>query len=457
MADTESTGESQPAGEQEETQSDELSLRDALAAAFDQVEAEERDAEAEVTVEEAAQAEQQAAAGTEEAPKRDPATGKFIKKEGSAEAAEQQPERDKSGEQKGSPEEKGAPEKAREGKEGEQQQADPAQAKAREAPANWSEADKARLKLIAEKAGPEAAQWLLDRHKSMEADYTRKTQALADFSREYGPVDQMFRPHLDRLKAGGYTPRTLIQAWASVENELMSGDPKRQLGIVRGIVTQYKLDPAGVMEALGLELPPGAKAGAGAAAADPGAGAQAPTKPGVSPTALQPWMEELQGVKSWIAQQQEREKASETAREQEAQRRREEQLGAITKQIEDFRTAKDEKGTLKHPYFDEVEQDMSLLAQQARASGKVLALDELYDRALYANPSTRAKALAAAQAAQRAKDEDEARARAAKARKAGSSVTGAPTAGQAPAAKPLPKDATLRQTLDEAFRQHSES
>jgi hypothetical protein len=308
-----------------------------------------------------------------------------------------------------------------------------------EAPANWSAKDKQMLKEIAEKAGPAHAQFILDRHKAMEADYTRKTQEIAEVRNEYGPVHQMFQPHMQRLKAAGYTPRTLIQAWASVENELMSGDAKRQLGVVRNIVTMYKLDPAAVVAALG------------SAGAAPQPGGDGVAKPGEIPAVLKPWMEELQGVKGWIGAEERRRQQENEQRQQEAERQRQAQLGEITTSIENFRTAADASGQLLHPYFADVERDMVVLANAARISGQKLTLDELYDRAVHANPTVRAKALAAAQAAQRVKTEAEARARATQARKAGSSVTGAPHAGQTPRATP-PKDASLRETLDAAYR-----
>jgi hypothetical protein len=73
------------------------------------------------------------------------------------------------------------------------------------------------------------------------------------------------------------------------------------------------------------------------------------------------------------------------------------------------------------------------------ASSLSRPLDQLYETAVYANPATREKVLTAQRQQEEAKRVEEAKAKAASARKAGSSVTGAPGSGQAPqAANRLP-------------------
>ena len=319
-----------------------------------------------------------------------------------------------------------------------------------------SPADKAMLAEVA-KTHPRAAQWLADRHAAMVADHTRKTQAVAELQREYAPVQEMFKPWQQRLKAAGYTESGIIKAWASVEQELISGDPKRQIGIIRNIVQQYGLDKAAIAAELGLT---------GAAASDAagaGQGAAAAGDPPKIPPELAPWVKELtetrgavQGIAKWIEDQKkasadagERAKADMNAR----QRAEYDRIGG---EIEVFRTATEADGkALAHPYFDDVEQDMSMLAQLARARGEKPTLQQLYDTAVWANPVTRGKAQAAASAAQQAKTSEAARAKAAQARRAGASVTGSPATGQtAPAGKPA-KDLSLREQLDAAFDETS--
>ena len=73
-------------------------------------------------------------------------------------------------------------------------------------PPNWKTSDKEIFNTL-----PEPAQkFLLDRHKAMEADHTRKTQAIAEFRREYEPVDQLFAPHRAFMKERGISSREVI-------------------------------------------------------------------------------------------------------------------------------------------------------------------------------------------------------------------------------------------------------
>lgn len=284
----------------------------------------------------------------------------------------------------------------------------------KEAPANWSKADKETFA----KVPPEAQDFLLRRHSEMEADYTRKTQKIAAFEREYAPIDQMFAPHAEDLKRAGYTPSTLIQAWYNVERELQQG---RGVGIVKSLVDGYKLDRGEIAKALGLTAPTA------------GAGVEQPAAPDQPTSAIPPELaRELNELKSWRAQQ-EQERANAARAQQAAEANR------VMSTIEEFKGAKDQAGNLAHPHFEEVEAEMTRLAIAARTAGQpVPSLDALYDQAVWANPSTRAKALEAQRAADEAqraaasaKAQKDARAKAEAARKAASSVTGAPSNGQA--------------------------
>jgi hypothetical protein len=125
--------------------------------------------------------------------------------------------------------------------------------------------------------------------------------------------------------------------------------------------------------------------------------------------------------------------------------------------IEAFKGAKDPSGNLLHPHYDELEADMVDLWKVAQAAGQQPTLEDVYDKAVWANTSTRQKLLdaqTAAQEAQRAaaekKQRDEARAKAERARKASSSVTGAPGSSQA-RMQPGPGERSLRDQLNAAF------
>lgn len=262
-----------------------------------------------------------------------------------------------------------------------------------EPPQHWSEADKGKFK----SAPAELQGWLLDRHKAMEADYTRKMQPIAELKREYEPVDQMFAPYKQELVSKGMSPSKLIQAWANAEL-MLNKDPIN--GLV-SIARSYGITPQGLYDKLA------------------GQPAQALPDP-----QIQNLSQELNTLKSYLTQQQQREQEG--------------QLNYIRSEIDEFADEKDATGNLAHPHFDEVLDHMTIQAQILKAGGKSPTFQELYDSAVYANPSTRAKLLGAQQTAAQGKAQEQAKLKAASARKAGSSVSGSST-GSAPitAAKTL--------------------
>lgn len=72
---------------------------------------------------------------------------------------------------------------------------------------------------------------------------------------------------------------------------------------------------------------------------------------------------------------------------------------SLQSQVESFRTASNTDGSPKHPYFEEVRQDMAALVQ----SGRATTIEDAYDMAIYANRQVRERVLAD----QKAKDEAE--------------------------------------------------
>lgn len=268
-----------------------------------------------------------------------------------------------------------------------------------EPPSNWSEQDKATFKT----APPEVQEWALRRHNEMESAFTKKTQEIADFRRGYEPVDQLFAPHMEELRAQNTTPAEVIQRWYQAE-QFLTQDP------VGGL--QW------LAQTFGVDL--------GQIGQQPEAGAVDPQ--------VQSLKQELSELKNaW------------TQREQTEARTRQQ---AISTEIQTFAAEADGSGQPAHPHFDAVVQDMVHLAQAERAAGRTPVLKELYDKAVWANPSTREKVLASQRQAEAKKQADEARAKAAAARKAGSSVTGAPTTGGGSAT-----DLSLREQLEASFRQ----
>jgi hypothetical protein len=75
-----------------------------------------------------------------------------------------------------------------------------------------------------------------------------------------------------------------------------------------------------------------------------------------------------------------------TNQQQQAQNMQKQEVQAM---IDNFQTAKDADGNLKHPHFDVVQNQMSGLI----SSGVAKDIASAYDMAVYANPETRAKVL----------------------------------------------------------------
>lgn len=305
--------------------------------------------------------------------------------------------------------------------------ADPASAALATGPAaleKWTSAQKEMFK----RQPPEVQEFILGRHKALEADYFKKTREFAGFRKDYEPVEQIFAPHREVMRQKGLTPRSLIEAWTNVETRLTRGEG---VDVIKGLIQGYNIDRAQLATALGLS--------ARTAAVDPARqdeqGHQGENLPYTidkngEPIALPPMV--LDKLRKLDAIEQRLDQVDQFNRSivnegRSAQERR------MQNNLDSFRSATDENGNLKHPHYDEIEDDMATIANGMLARGQsVPPLDELYERAVYANPSTRQSLRAAERQEAETKRQDEARAKAAAARKAGSSVTGYPSAGQAP-------------------------
>ncbi len=298
-------------------------------------------------------------------------------------------------------------------------------------PANWSASDKAMFKL----QPADAQDFLLRRYKEMESGFTKKSEALAGLQKEYGPIDEMFRPHLDTLKAKGLTPAATIRAWANVETALANG---RGVDVISGMIKGYGIDKAALAQALGFT-----STGAAQPGTEPAVGQKTDTSVPEHQLALPPELvNELQQLRARLDAQDndKRTQATRTALDREA---------AVEADINRFKSEANEAGELKHPYYEEVEPAMIALASSYVASKQPIPpLAELYETAVWAHLPTRQAMLASQKAAEQAKAADEARAKAARARNAGSSVTGSPGSGQA--TRQIRGEQTLREQLEEA-------
>lgn len=283
--------------------------------------------------------------------------------------------------------------------EDERKAAEAAEAASMEAPAHWP----AAVREMFAKQTPEAKKFLLDRHKAMEADYTKKTQEIAGTKRLHDTIEEGFKPY---------------------DNEM------RQLGISReqalrelfGWHAQWKADPAAyllrVAEISKVDLKTLVEGGAG--------GEESP--------AVKALRKEVQDLRDW--------KTKFTGQQDQQQQQ------ATMQQVEQFADEKDSQGKPLRPYFDEVAQDVAALIRAERSQGRTLTLQEAYDRACYARPETRTKVLAADEAKRKAKDDADRKARAEAARKAADGSVQGEGSATSVAEK---SDGSVRGDLEAAF------
>ena len=187
---------------------------------------------------------------------------------------------------------------------------------------------------------------VMDRYKAMEGDYTKKTQALAKYKKRNESLDEIYGPFRDDFQRAGMdevaATRQLLAA-----HKYLREDPQQAL---KWLAKSYGVDLKAVNDDTAIEDE----------YADP------------QMKAMQQQIAQLQGT---ITNQQ-----------QQAQNMQKQEVQAM---IDNFQTAKDADGNLKHPHFDVVQNQMSGLI----SSGVAKDIASAYEMAVYANPETRAKVL----------------------------------------------------------------
>jgi hypothetical protein len=206
-----------------------------------------------------------------------------------------------------------------------------------EPPARWTPEEKAKFA-----AWPRDVQEaVVERHKALEADYTRKTQEAADIRRSAEPILNAVKPfeqYLNQLAPRiGQTPDKMIGQLLGVEYQLRTGDAYEKAAALHQIAQSYGIDLAALSRG---ELPQGA---------DP---------------AYSQLRQSFGTIEQRLAQ-------IEADREAEQQRQ-------TVSQIQTFATATDEAGRPKHPYFDRVRGVMGQLMH----GDPSLSLDAAYQKAI---------------------------------------------------------------------------
>jgi hypothetical protein len=276
------------------------------------------------------------------------------------------------------------------------------------APEHWSAGDKAQFGALSTDRDREI---FLGMYKRMEAGYTPRLQRGAQLERDYGELDQIFSPaQRQMIENQGRQPKDIVKIWHQVEVGL--GSKPHQAEVAARIIHNYGIDTgqvAGFLNQLrGYSADPTGRTGA------------PPVGNGVDPAS---------GMHPALAARLDALEADKTQRTTADQHQR---LDSANREIFDFANAKDGAGNLLHPFFAELEGEMMQLAYADRLARKQPVVKDLYERAVWANPATRDKQLSLQRDVEERQAADARKAKVEAARRAGSSITGAPRSGQLP-------------------------
>lgn len=272
-----------------------------------------------------------------------------------------------------------------------------------EVPLNWSAGDKEWIGALPD----EVKASVIDRFKQLESGFTPRLQRLAQIEKDYGEAMQLFAPHEHTLRSRGQTPSDVIKVYTGMEEALTRAkfnveqgrDDPQGAAVVARIIQSYKVDPAQVAAYLQGTAPQQHQNGT--------------VQNGYSadPALLQKVQEIEQTVTSWQRQQSEGKQAE------------------ARSQIERFAQEKNPDGSLKNPYFSELESVITELAQFEQSQGRSIDLPTLYKRAVRLDDSTYQRELSSQRQADEKRVAEERRAKTEAAKRASSSVSGAPSPG----------------------------
>jgi hypothetical protein len=226
-----------------------------------------------------------------------------------------------------------------------------------EPPARWSDADKAKFAALPR----EAQEIVADRAKAMEADYTRKTQEVAETRKGIEPVLGEFQRLNPLLQHMGMTPQQFIAESGQVASNLLSGNPRDRAGAIAYLVQHRQIPVADVLTALGVPI---SQTG-DALVADP-----------VVPQLHQ----KVTSLEQQLRQMNEQAALHERQRAQ--------------AEFDALGQAKDDSGQLKYPHFARVSQAMIQLV----ASGQADTWDNAYSKSVRLDDELYQQTIAAEQA-----------------------------------------------------------
>lgn len=262
------------------------------------------------------------------------------------------------------------------------------------APEHWSDEDKATFSGLDDKAKT----WVMRRHKSMEADYTRKTTDLSKERKRYGDLQKIFEEYKEDLSRAGVDEASAVSELFNVYRDLKR-NPQATIKHLSDVFG-YKTD-------------------------------MAPPVKNEDPSDIKKEIDQLKGV---LAHQQ-MQQATHAIR-----------IGQ--QRIKDMVDAKDVTGKSLYPHFGALLPQITMLAHADLLQGKQPDLKDLYERAGWAHPNLRDEFLSGHLKSAEKKRQDETKVKTETAKRAGASIYGTPGAN-AVQRKPAQ---SLREELEAAYR-----
>jgi hypothetical protein len=261
-------------------------------------------------------------------------------------------------------------------------------------PAHWPSEDRVMFQTL----DHNTKQWLLQRHKAMESDYTKKTMDVAKERKKYTDLDKIFDQYKQDLIESGVDEARAVERLFSSYKDFKSNPHAALTKIAAQYGAELRLNDA--------------------------------AKDGDSRNIKQ----EIEQLKNAILQ--------------EKQNTAHLSLKMGRNKIDGFTAMTDVAGKKLYPHFDQLLPQIVMLAHADILEGKQPDIKDLYDRAAWAHPDVRGELLSAQLSAAEKKKMENQRLKIESAKKAGASVYGTPSAN-AMTARPAK---SLREELEAAFR-----
>jgi hypothetical protein len=242
----------------------------------------------------------------------------------------------------------------------------------------------------------EAQQYVAQREQEAHARISR----LGQYAKQMEPVREVLQQHNDYLRNVAMPPTQLLDKLLDASRRLDTGDA---VGVIRELIHNYRVDPFTLIDD----------------------GTQS-TQPDPKVANLERQLAQLQQEQQqWRAQQEQQARAAEEAK-----------ASAVHAEIDQFSKDKADWSTLQEDIIANV---AAIRSQKPQASNAEV-LQEAYERARWANPTTRTKMQQELQAAADAKRIEEAK----KAAATATTASRLNVSGSRPQAQPADMDADLR-------------